>query len=94
MTCKVKCNMHLLKSIKTQKEIKQGGIPLPPLPLLNFYTNSIVRCPNNSNIHSPQVMEHSVALLLLADNAVVISRTPVNFKRALKHWLNTAKMII
>lgn len=52
--------------------------------LFNFYINGVVRCPDGQYFHPPKVGGCSIALLLYADAAAVLSRTPTGLKGALR----------
>lgn len=73
---------HLSNTIPTQRGVRQGCI-LAPL-LFNFYINSLVEHLTKPEFHPPKIAHRHLSLLLYADDAALISRTPVGLRRALQ----------
>uniref|UniRef100_A0A803T0U9 ribonuclease H n=1 Tax=Anolis carolinensis TaxID=28377 RepID=A0A803T0U9_ANOCA len=83
-TLKIRCSSqgHLTRAVETEKGVKQG-CTLAPL-LFNFYINSMVEHLYNLDYHPPKLAERHLSILLYADDAVLLSRTQVGLKRALR----------
>ena len=81
---KVRCPPHgqLTKAIPIGKGVRQGCI-LAPL-LFNFYVNDMPHYLSNLDFHPPKLAGKHVSVLLYADDAAIISRTPIGLRRALK----------
>lgn len=82
-TLKVRCSIqgHLTNPVTTQKGVKQGCI-LAPL-LFNFYINTLVDHLSSTDVHPPRIAGRHVSILLYADDAAILSRTPIGLRRAL-----------
>lgn len=72
---------HLTKMISTDKELKQGCISAQLL--FNIYINDMAQFLYNSDFHPPWLADRHISLLLYADDAVLLSRTPDGLKRTL-----------
>ena len=82
-TLRIRCNKEgqLSDKVPTYNGVKQGCI-LAPL-LFNFYINSMVTALSHPEFHPPKLANRHISLLLYADDAVLISQTPIGLKRAL-----------
>ena len=73
---------HVSKAIETEKGVKQGCILAPSL--FNYYINDMIPHLSDINFHPPKLAGNQVSVLLYADDAAILSRTPIGLKRAMK----------
>lgn len=83
-TIRVKLNPqgHLTNPIETKKGVRQGCI-LAPL-LFNLYINDLVTHLNKLEHHPPKLASKHISILLYADDAVLLSKTPLGLKRMMQ----------
>ena len=73
---------HLTQRVPTQLGVKQGCV-LAPL-LFNYFINDIISKLSSSDFHPPKLADRPISILLYADDALILSRTPVGVRRALR----------
>lgn len=81
---RVRCRRlgHLTDPIKTSKGVRKGCL-LASL-LFNFYLNNLVYALHDSELHPPKLTNRHISDLLYVYDAVILSRTPIGLKRALR----------
>ena len=58
----------------------------------NLYINDILEYLNSPSLHPPKLHQRHISVLVYADDAVLLARTPIGLKRALKKFADFCKM--
>lgn len=74
---------HLTQPILVNKGVRQGCI-LAPLSF-NFYINSLITSFDDLALHPPKFANRHVPVLAYSDDVLILSRTHVGMRRALRH---------
>ena len=80
---------HHTEQIETFNGVRQGCLLAPMLFI--FYINNLVSHLDSTDCHTPKIAERSIPALLYADDIVVLARTPIGLKRAMRKLMSFCK---